>query len=367
MTGAALSATGLRRTTPLATATLVLAANAPDLDIVAHAFGSYTALAWRRGLTHGVPALLCLPFLVTGVILAGDHVVRRRLRPSAPPASWRRILPLAFLGVWSHPALDWLNTYGMRWWMPASRDWSYGDSLFIVDPWLWLLLGGPLAILYSKDRPSAAAWCLLAGALSLLVLGTGLAPPGARAVWVAGILACIGVRWRMGPNPEPSAERRITRWTLGAATAYVLCMVAGTRFSEEAVRAEASALGITPVQEIMVGPVPANPFRGEVVLRLPGEYRTGSFAWFESPQVRLDPRPLISHPRDEIVRAAEEHPDMRNYLVWSRFPRFEVRPAEGGWEVVASDVRYLQRPGSGGLSGVTVRVDENLRIESRGP
>jgi len=134
MTGATLSATGLRRTTPLATATLVLAANAPDVDIVAQAFGSSTALAWRRGLTHGVPALLVLPFLVTGAILAADHLVRRRLHPGALRASARRVLPLAFLGVWSHPVLDWLNTYGMRWWMPASGEWSYGDSLFIVDP-----------------------------------------------------------------------------------------------------------------------------------------------------------------------------------------------------------------------------------------
>lgn len=367
MTGAALSAVGLRRTTPLATATLVLAANAPDVDIVAQTFGSYTALAWRRGLTHGVPALLVLPFLVTGVILAADHFVRRRLRPLAPPVSWHRVLPLAFLGVWSHPALDWLNTYGMRWWMPASGDWSYGDALFIVDPWLWLLLGGPLAILYSKDRLRAAAWGLLAGALSLLVLGSGLAPLAGRVIWVAGVLAWIVMRWRMGPEPAPTAGRRVARWTLGAAAAYVLCMIASTGLSREAVRAEASTLGVTTLQEIMVGPVPANPFRGEVVLKLPGEYRTGSFAWFETPRVKLDPRPLLSHPRDEIVRAAEEHPDMRNFLVWSRFPLFEVRPVEGGWEVVASDVRYLRRSMSGGLRGLTVRVDENPGIESRGP
>jgi len=367
MTGAALSATGLRRTTPLATATLVLAANAPDVDIVTQAFGSYTALAWRRGLTHGVPALLLLPFLVTGVILAGDHVIRRRLHPGAPPASSRRILALAFLGVWSHPALDWLNTYGMRWWMPANGEWSYGDSLFIVDPWLWLLLGGPLAILHSNGRLSAAAWSLLAAALSMLVLGTGLAPPGARAVWVAGVLGWIGLRYSMGPDPDPAAGQKVVRWTLAAASAYVMCMVVGTGLSREVVRAEADALGISPVQEIMVGPVPANPFRGEVVLRLPGEYRTGSFAWFTSPRLRLDPRPLSSHPRDDIVRAAEMHPDMRDYLVWSRFPRFEVRPAHGGWEVVASDVRYQRGAVSSRLGGITVRLDENLRIEPRGP
>jgi len=36
-----------------------------------------------------------------------------------------------------HPTLDWLNTYGMRWLMPFSGRWFYGDAVFIVDPGCW--------------------------------------------------------------------------------------------------------------------------------------------------------------------------------------------------------------------------------------
>jgi inner membrane protein len=80
--GASLSAVGLRRTTPLATATLVLAVNAPDVDLIAQAWGPYTALAWRRGVTHGIPALVLLPFLTVGVVLAWGAKRAATVRPS---------------------------------------------------------------------------------------------------------------------------------------------------------------------------------------------------------------------------------------------------------------------------------------------
>ena len=45
---------GLKRLTPLATATLVIGANLPDVDIVANAWGADISLLLRRGCTHGV-------------------------------------------------------------------------------------------------------------------------------------------------------------------------------------------------------------------------------------------------------------------------------------------------------------------------
>ena len=44
----------------------------------------------------------------------------------------------------THPVLDWLNNYGIRLLMPFSPRWFYGDAVFIIDPWLWLALGGAL-------------------------------------------------------------------------------------------------------------------------------------------------------------------------------------------------------------------------------
>ena len=141
-TGAALAATGLRRATPLATAALVIGANAPDIDVLAGFAGSYAALALRRGWTHGVLAIVVLPFVVTGLLLLWDRM--RPGRAERAPARAGPLLALAALAVLTHPTLDWLNNYGMRWLMPFDGRWSYGDALFIVDPWVWLALGGVL-------------------------------------------------------------------------------------------------------------------------------------------------------------------------------------------------------------------------------
>src|SRR5690606_26968846 len=77
LAGASLAAAGLRRTTPLATSTLVVAANAPDVDAFIYLFrDEYYALAFRRGYTHGPVAIALLPFVVAGVMLAWDRFVR---------------------------------------------------------------------------------------------------------------------------------------------------------------------------------------------------------------------------------------------------------------------------------------------------
>src|SRR5690606_17271582 len=66
LTGGALAAAGLRRATPLAAAALLIGANVPDVDVVAHFGGEYAALAHRRGWTHGILAVLVWPFVVCG-------------------------------------------------------------------------------------------------------------------------------------------------------------------------------------------------------------------------------------------------------------------------------------------------------------
>jgi inner membrane protein len=141
LVGAVLAETGLKRRTPLATAVLVIGANLADVDVLAYAWGPDVALGFRRGWTHGVLALAVGPFLLTGLLLAWDRLVRRRRHPDAGPADPKALLLLSAIALLTHPFLDWLNTYGLRWLMPFRDVWYYGDVLFIVDPWLWLALG----------------------------------------------------------------------------------------------------------------------------------------------------------------------------------------------------------------------------------
>ena len=128
--GAAMAETGLKKCSCYATATLLIGANLPDIDAVAMLWGEDIALSIRRGWSHGVLAMVVLPFVLVGGIWLW-HRWRNRRRPDAPPVHWLWLVAISFVAVWSHPLLDWLNTYGIRLLMPFDDTWFYGDTLFI--------------------------------------------------------------------------------------------------------------------------------------------------------------------------------------------------------------------------------------------
>src|SRR5918999_2998792 len=161
LVGAALAEAGLKRRTALGAATLMIGANFPDIDVLAVPFGH--SVDFRRGWTHGVLALVVLPFVLTAMMLAWDRwiaaprAVRHGIeRPRAGVP--RELLLLSAISVLTHPTLDWMNEYGMRWLMPFSGRWFYGDMLFILDPWLWAALGLGVALARRAGaRPARAA------------------------------------------------------------------------------------------------------------------------------------------------------------------------------------------------------------------
>ena len=289
---------------PLASATLMLAANAPDIDVFVLFLGSYAGLAVRRGWTHGPIALVLLPLALTAVMLAWDRVVRRRgaRAASLAPVPAGATLLIAFVGVVSHPLLDWLNTYGVRLMMPFSRGWFYGDAVFIIDPWLWLLLIAAL------------------------------------------------VRWRR--------TRRRAQIFGGIAAAYVVAMIAASRIAEPIARRAAEAAGISDIQEVMYQPAPAQPFRASLVVATRESYTLGEFHWLvPSKRVVLLPDTV---PRGDWttseVRRAMADPRVRDYLVWSRFPFVRTEQAPDGTVVFVGDARYIDGRAGGALEGVRVTL-----------
>lgn len=142
LAGAVLGQLGLKRKTGLGMATLIIAANIPDIDAFATLLGGHQHLAIRRGITHGPIALLVLPILLTGIMIWFDRwQAGRGKRPSNRlPIHKGWLLGLAYIGTLSHPALDWLNSYGIRLLEPWSSQWSYGDTIFIIDIWIWAAL-----------------------------------------------------------------------------------------------------------------------------------------------------------------------------------------------------------------------------------
>ncbi len=134
-TGLFLSRAGLGRYAAHAPWILVLAANAPDIDIVTLAGGQLNYLNYHRHLTHSLAAM---PLMALAPVLLVRLFARR-------PFRWLGAYAIALAGVASHLLLDWTNVYGIRPLLPFSGRWFHLDFTSVVDLWIWAALLAALA------------------------------------------------------------------------------------------------------------------------------------------------------------------------------------------------------------------------------
>jgi inner membrane protein len=225
----------------------VLAANLPDLDLL------YTWVAppplgyllHHRGHTHTLVGLLAQAALFgLGCRLTAPG---RRLDTAGRVRLW--ILIAA--GLLSHIVLDAGNSYGIHPFFPFDARWYYGDAVFIFEPWLWVLLGVPVALTASR-RATRAALLGLVAILPMALARAGVVPRGALAALIvaAGLLGW-GVS-RLAPR--------------GRATAAIVASVVfvGSLFGlSPAAKREAKALLAPAVRgeilDVVLNPDPANP------------------------------------------------------------------------------------------------------------
>jgi len=183
LVGALIGQAGLKRKTGLAMPALIIGANLPDIDATCTIYG-IESLAMRRGLTHGPIAWVLLPLVLAGLLWAYDRwQAKRGKRPSARlPVHFGWLYALAFIACLTHPALDWLNSYGIRFLAPFSNRWFYGDVLFIIDIWLWLGLGFATWFSLRKEK-QAGDW--RQPARIALMAALGYIGANAAITWVA--------------------------------------------------------------------------------------------------------------------------------------------------------------------------------------
>lgn len=310
LVGAALGEAGLKHRTALGAATLMIGANFPDIDIVAVPLGH--GLDFRRGWTHGIPALVVLPFVLGGLVLAWERCVRRRRNATAEPVRPKQILILAAVAILTHPVLDWLNVYGMRWLMPFDDRWFYGDALFIVDPWVW----------------------------GMLAVGT----VSARR------------QWRAARDPaEQRAAHRPARWALAGVATYILAMLAANAYGRSLVKHEMVSAGFNAKARFMVAPMAVTPFQRMVVFDEGAAYRFGTLAWTPAPRLALDQRRIPRGTTDPVVPAALASREGREFLSWARFPFVVVEHRAAESVVRIGDARYTVDPEES-WAAVTVRI-----------
>jgi inner membrane protein len=130
LTGLALSRAGLNRWYSHSALVLVLAANAPDADIVMALRGSLPYFENHRGISHSIVMVPLLALLAALFVCAITRTMR----------NWKAAYGLAIIGVASHLLLDWTNSYGVRFLLPFSSEWFRLDLNNIIDLWIWGIL-----------------------------------------------------------------------------------------------------------------------------------------------------------------------------------------------------------------------------------
>jgi inner membrane protein len=179
--GAVLGQCGLKQKTGLAMPALIIGANLPDVDAACFFWlEGQEHLAFRRGITHGPPAWLLLPLALAVILWGWDKwQTSRGKRPEGRlPVNFTWLYLLGLLGCLTHPAMDWMNNYGVRLFAPFSQRWYYGDVLFIIDVWLLAMLIAGLWLSRRREkrggdwlRPARVA---LAGMLGYIGLNAGI-------------------------------------------------------------------------------------------------------------------------------------------------------------------------------------------------
>ena len=357
LVGLAAAKAGLERLSPGATAVCLLAANAPDADIVAAFGGSWFYLKHHRGITHSIVGTLAIALLIPLFYYAGDRLLAH-WRGRAAQVRLPGLLIASLLLSASHPLMDWTNNYGVRPLLPWSGQWFYGDLVYIVDPWLWLALGGASFLLTARDRWRTVFWALLALLASLafilLPVRAGLDYPFAsRALWFVGLINLIvahrmnfAIRW--GPSIAlASLAFVVVYWgalgflhTRAVAQAHTTADSLARRTGESVLRVAAMPSLADPMRWRVLAETNRATYRFDTSLSVSGQVDAqilAGLARYEKPQ---------GEALAQVERAAQDE-RAAIFLDFARFSAVRVEPQSCAAEFLVrfADLRFTE-PGN---------------------
>lgn len=291
LTGLMLARAGLDRYTPRAAWILLLAANAPDIDVVSAFGGSLNYLHYHRHLTHSLVMLPVLPLLCVLLV----RVVSRK------PVNWVGAYSIALIGVASHLLLDLTNVYGVRLLLPFSATWLRLDITGVIDFWIW---GALLVALFAP---------ILSRLVNSEIGATRPARGGARrgfAIFAITFLALYdGTRYVAHTRAIETLESRIYS---GAAPLRVAAFPTANILHWRGLAETGEAFNFQDVN-------------------LLGDFDPASGRVFYKPE----PSPALE--------AAQRNPIFQQYLQFAQFPYWQLTPAddpEGATRVEATDLRF---------------------------
>jgi inner membrane protein len=312
---------GLNRKTALATATVTLAAEAPDIDVIGRFKGSVFGLAHHRGFTHSFLGLILVSAATVGIVYLVWVLRGRKIKDPNLPPRWGLLFVFAYIAGLSHILLDFTNNYGVRPFWPFYERWYSWDIVFIVEPVILILL---------------VAGLVLPSLFSLINREIGVRQKGPRGR-LAATLALLGIvaLWSLRDYEHRRA---------------VNAMEARSYQGADAIRLSAY-------------PNYWNPFRWYGVAETQNFFAQ---VLVDSTTPEVDPQSQMRiryKPEETPVTLAAKKTNLgRVYLDWAQYPITETEQlASGGYIVHLRDLRY-DYPGRVGRSplGASVELDREL-------
>ena len=356
--GLCLAKAGLERTTPLATATLLISSNLPDIDVTMRLRGPLSNLEYHRGITHSFVGLAVLAALFTLFLTIVDRRYRTRRDPFRRPIRPPSVFLLSCLGGLGHLFMDFTNSYGVRPLLPFSDRWFYGDLTFVADPWIWLILGSAAVWLTAKNLARSLVWMAIGTGLALLVAVAFRSPSESlmaipplpiptfvRGIWFIGLAAVVLgalLKWgRAGP--------KVARYSLVFLALYYCGMWTAKQSALVQARNSLPASGAISVA---VWPEPGNPLHWQSVAAYPDSLlarhitvgRQGD-GWQEMPA--LDAR---------FADALRQTREGKVFLDFARYVSATVEEREDGYTVWLRDLRLPVQ--------MSVRLNADLVVQS---
>jgi inner membrane protein len=228
----------------------MIAANLPDADLFYTGVGGdrLKYMLHHRGYTHTLIVAIVGALVMWG---AAALVLRFRGRASRMPGDVPWLGALLLVSTLSHLALDWTNSYGVHLLWPFNDRWSYGDAVFIAEPWFWAVTI-PMLVASSTSRVARVLLSLVLLIGLALVWRVSIASRGAAlALTVGAVLSVLAARQL---SRDARAMAAVTGWL-----AVTVVMMLGARLARQATRdAVRAADPAAEILDVVVTPLPAN-------------------------------------------------------------------------------------------------------------
>ncbi len=236
--------------------TMAIGSNLPDLDFL---YSTLTGskldyLLHHRGHTH----TFVVAVLIAGIVWLGYELWARRRALTMARSDRIALIGLALLAPVLHIFMDMANNYGVHPWWPFDNRWTYGDSVFIVEPLLWAAAAPTLFLLRTRLARALVGLVLIAGiALTFL---TGMVPIPIAVAYTALVAALVYAGMKL--EPRTAVIIGLSVWIGTTAGFIYMSHRAGARVDTLAARLFPNAHSFDHV----LTPMPVNPICWELIL-----------------------------------------------------------------------------------------------------